>query len=241
MRPESIRLGGDSSTLRGRALIALREKLLKGSFALGKRLEEIELSQSLGLSRPILRSVLEQLSFEGLVEPMASGGYAPRRFTIEDIRDAILARSALEGVAAGLAAKRIQDPAELEAARSLNSELAETLPSSGLPTPEQMSRFGDLNAAFHAAFVAIARSPMLSWCLDRVRSAAFASPAAVVLPAGGDGAHPAFGEHQEILNAIEARDPVRADALVREHAHLAIEALASAIEGHPHLSRTIAL
>lgn len=231
----------ESSTLRGRALIALREKLLKGSFAPGKRVEEIDLRQSLGLSRPILRSLLEQLSAEGLLEPIASGGYAPRRFTLEDIRDAILARSALEAVAAGLAAKRITDPSELEPARRLNAELAASIGPSALPTPERMARFGDLNAAFHAAFVAVARSPMLTWCLDRVQSAAFASPAAVVLPAGGDGARRAVAEHDEILKAIQAGDAARADALVREHAHLAIDALASAIEGHPHLSRNIGL
>ena len=34
---------------------------------------------------------------EGLLEAASSGGYAPRHFTLEDIRDAILARSALEG------------------------------------------------------------------------------------------------------------------------------------------------
>jgi len=246
MLPEFLRPMADSngaSTLRGRALVALREMLLKGNFAPGRRLEEIDLSRSLGLSRPILRSLLQQLSFEGLLEPLPTGGYVPRRFTLDDIRDAILARSALEGLAASLAAKRIQDPSELQPARKLNSALADSLASSApdLPTAEEMSRFGDLNAAFHSAFVSVARSPMLDWCLQRVQSAAFASPAAVVLPAGGEGARRAFGEHEQILNAIESGDAARADALVREHAHLAIEALISAIDGQPHSSRNIAL
>lgn len=232
-----------ASTLRGRALVALREMLLKGSFPPGKRLQEIDLCRNLGLSRPILRSVLEHLSFEGLLEAAPSGGYAPRHFTLEDIRDAILARSALEAVAAGLAAKRIQSPAELDPARKLNAELAESAASNAprLPTPEGMARFGDLNAAFHSAFVGLARSPMLSWCLQRVQSAAFASPAAVVLPAGGAGARRAFGEHQEILEAIQSGDAARADTLVRQHAHLAIEAITSAVNGGPHWGRNIAV
>lgn len=217
--------------------------LLKGSFPPGKRLQEIELSRTLGLSRPILRSILEHLSFEGLLEATPSGGYAPRHFTLEDIRDAILARSALEAVAAGLAAKRMQSLSELEPARKLNAQLAEMIESSPprLPTPEEMARFGYLNAAFHSAFVGLARSPMLSWCLQRVQSAAFASPAAVVLPAGGEGARRAFDEHEEILNAIQAKDAVRADTLVRQHAHLAIEAITSAVNGRPHSGRNIAV
>lgn len=243
---QSIRRTSDSngaSTLRGRALLTLRDMLLRGSYPSGKRLEEVELSRRLGVSRPVLRSVLEHLSSEGLLTVSPVGGYAVRHFTLDDIRDAILARSALEGQAANLAAKRIQHPSELDAARKLNAEMAEAIASSApdVPTPEEMSRFGDLNAAFHNAVVALARSPMLSWCLQRVQSAAFASPAAVIIPAEGDGARRAFQEHEEILNAIQAGDAARADSLVRQHAHLPIHALECALQGQPHSSRNIAL
>lgn len=246
MTPDPIRLMADSSgasTLRGRALVTLREMLLRGGYPPGKRLEEIELSRRLGLSRPILRSALEHLSSEGLLTVSPAGGYAVRRFTLDDIRDAILARSALEGQAAGLASKRVQDPSELDSARKLNAEMAEAIASSApdVPTVGEMSRFGDLNAAFHNAVVALARSPMLSWCLQRVQSAAFASPAAVVIPAEGDGARRAFQEHEEILRAIQAGDASRADALVRQHARLAIHAIECALQGQPHSSRNIAL
>ena len=231
-----------ASTLRGRTALALREMVLRGQLAPRKRLEEFDLSRSLGVSRPVLRSALDHLASEGLLEP-APRRVCARHFTLEDIRDAILARSALEGLAAGLAAKRIQDPSELEPARKLNAQLAEAIPSHGSspPTREEMSRFGDLNAAFHSAFVAMARSPMLSWCLQRLQSAAFASPAAVVIPAEDDGARRAFEEHEAILNAIQSGDASRADALVRQHAGLAIHGIESALEGQPHSSRNIVL
>jgi DNA-binding GntR family transcriptional regulator/AcrR family transcriptional regulator len=244
MAPDSFSLMNDlngASTVRGRTVLALREMVLKGQLAPRKRLEEFDLSRRLGVSRPLLRSAVDQLASEGLLEPAASGGYAARHFTLEDIRDAILARSALEALAAGLAAKRIEDPSELEPARQLNAQLAEAIPShtSSPPTPEEMTRFGDLNAAFHRAFVALARSPMLSWCLDRLQSAAFASPAAVVIPMEGDGARRAFEEHEAILNAIQSGDASRADALVRQHAGLAIHGIESALEGQPHTGRNI--
>jgi GntR family transcriptional regulator of vanillate catabolism len=232
-----------ASTLRGRTVLALREMVLRGQLEPRKRLKEFDLSRRLGVSRPVLRSALDHLASEGLLEPIPSGGYAARHFTLEDIRDAILARSALEALAAGLAAKRIQDPLELEPARQVNAQLAEAIPShaSSPPTAEEMSRFGDLNAAFHSAFVAAARSPMLCWCLQRLQSAAFASPAAVVIPAEGDGARRAFEEHEAILNAIQSGDASRAEALVRQHAGLAIHGIESALEGQPHSSRNIAL
>jgi TetR/AcrR family transcriptional regulator, cholesterol catabolism regulator len=232
-----------ASTLRGRTVLALREMVLRGHLAPRDPLEEFDLSRRLGVSRPVLRWALDHLASEGLLEPVPSGGYAARHFTLEDIRDAIMARSALEALAAGLAANRIQDPAELEPARKLNAQLAEVIPSrtSSPPTPEEMARFGDLNAAFHGAFVALARSPMLSWGLQRLLSAAFASPAAVVIPMEGDGARRAFEEHEAILNAIQSGDASRAEALVRQHAGLAIHGIKSALEGQPHTGRNIAL
>src|SRR5690349_2712482 len=107
-----------ASTLRGRTVLALREMVLRGQLAPRKRLEEFDLSKRLGVSRPVLRSALEHLASEGLLEPAPSGGYAARHFTLEDIRDAILARSALEALAAGLAAKRIEDPSEARCSRA---------------------------------------------------------------------------------------------------------------------------
>jgi DNA-binding GntR family transcriptional regulator/AcrR family transcriptional regulator len=230
-------------TARGRALLTLREMLLRGDLPPGKRIEEIDLSRRVGVSRPILRPLLEHLSSEGLIEAIGSGGYAPRHFTLEDIRDAILARATLEGLAASLAAKRIQDSAELEPARRLNAELNEAIRSHSHrpPTAEELNRFGEINAAFHEAVVGLARSPMLSWCIQRVQSLAFASPAAVVLSTGGPSPQHVCEEHDAILNAIRSRDPAGADELSRKHAGLPIQAIESALEGRPYLSRNIAL
>ena len=217
--------------------------VLRGQLAPRERLEEFDLCRSLGVSMAVLRSALDHLASEGLLEPAPSGGYAVPHFTLEDIRDAILARAALEALAAGLAAHRIQDPSELAPARKLNAQLAEAISSHGSspPTPEEMSRFGDLNVEFHSAFVSVARSPMLSWCLQRLHSAAFASPAAVVIPAEGEGVRRAFEEHEAILNAIQSGDAYWAEAFVKQHAGLAIRGIESALEGQPHSGRNIAL
>ena len=60
----------------------------------------------------------------------------------------------------------------------MTASLADTEP----PTAEEMARFGELNAAFHTALVALAQSPMLQLSVKRVQAIAFASPAAVVVP-----------------------------------------------------------
>ncbi|HTW64455.1 MAG TPA: TetR family transcriptional regulator [Bryobacteraceae bacterium] len=225
---------------RAQILVAVREMILRGELPARKTIEEIELSRKLGASRPIVRVTLERLSQEGLLEERPEGGYAPRVFTRQDIADAIEARGALEGLAAGRAARRVTDPAELGQARRINAELAAAAAMFGSvesPTAEQMARFGELNLAFHQALIALAKSPMLQLALERVQSIAFASPAAVVTPAETGGFSRAIREHDEILHAIQTGDPVRAENLVREHARFALRGVKNALDRPSRLPR----
>ena len=222
---------GAVTSRRGQTLIAIREMVLRGEFAIRKRIEEVELSKTLGTSRSAVHAALETLSHEGLVEE-STLGFTARHFTGQDISDAIEARGVLEGLAAGLAASRISDPAQLHDIRRICSELAEVSASftdTEPPSADQMARFGELNAAFHTALVSLAHSPMLQLSIKRVQSIAFASPAAVVVPAEPGGFSRAVGDHVAILDAIEARDATRAEALTREHARLALHGLRSAL------------
>jgi DNA-binding GntR family transcriptional regulator/AcrR family transcriptional regulator len=244
-RKPSDRMSESNSakTQRGRNLLLLREMVLKGNLQPRKRLEDIDLGRQLGVSRRVLLSMLEELHSEGLLEELPSGGYLPRQFTFKDISDAILARASLEALAGGLAAQRIQSDEEVGPARRLNAELVTSIVSDGPhpPTAEEMARFGDLNAAFHSAVVELARSPMLTWSIQRILALAFASPAAVVIPVEGNGAIRAFEEHEAILNAIQSRNAPLAEALVRQHADLAIQAIERALDGQVHSSRNFAV
>src|SRR5215831_4540658 len=101
MEPTRAMNAADATTTpRGRTLLILREMVLRGKFPPGQRVEEVELARRISVSRPILRSALDRLTSEGLLEQLPSGGYAARHFTLEHIRDAILARASLEGLAA---------------------------------------------------------------------------------------------------------------------------------------------
>jgi GntR family transcriptional regulator of vanillate catabolism len=214
-------------------LIAVREMILRSEVASRKTIEEVELSKKLGASRPLVRGTLEKLHQEGLLEELPNGVYAPRILTRQDIADAIEARGALEGLAAGLAARRVTDPAEIDRARRIQAELVTATDSFCLtesPTVKQMAGFAELNPAFHQALIALAKSPMLQLAVDRVQSIAFASPAAVVTPAEPGGYSRAIREHEEILRAIETGDAMRAEKLVREHARFALRGVRNALD-----------
>ncbi|MBZ5576221.1 MAG: TetR family transcriptional regulator [Acidobacteriia bacterium] len=167
------------------------------------------------------------------MEELSAGAFAPRIFSAQDIADSIEARGALESLAAGMAARRGADSAQLDRTRRLNAALREATASFSTtesPTADQMARFGELNLAFHKALVALAKSPMLQLSLDRVQSIAFASPAAVVTPAEPGGFAQAIREHEAILDTIQTGDAAGAEALVREHARFALRGVKNAID-----------
>src|SRR5262245_50754216 len=101
----------ESQTLR--ALLKMRELLLRGEFRPGERIREIPLASRLQVSRTPLRLVLGRLEEEGLVAARPTGGFVAAEFSVRDIHDGIEIRGALEGMAAKLAAERVTSADEL--------------------------------------------------------------------------------------------------------------------------------
>lgn len=83
----------------------IREQILKGSLAPGTRLLETELSERFNLSRGTIRSALQQLTYEGLVVQFPYRGCAVSGLSSQDAWELYTLRSALESLAARLAAE----------------------------------------------------------------------------------------------------------------------------------------
>jgi len=212
---------------RGRALIRLREMLLRGEFPPGQRIFEVPLAERLGVSRTPIRLTLERLAQEGLLESAgAGGGFTVREFTLRDFWDAIEARGVLEGAAARLAAERLTDVSELKILRGLHQELDRVsqpyvLSATTAVSSDDVNRYGELNGAFHSALVELAKSPMLHWSLSRIQSIPFAAPTAVIMPKSAAIFTISQDQHGAILDALANRESARVEMLVREHARFA--------------------
>ena len=221
MSQEIQKAGTDDSSQKGRALVLLREMLLRGDFQPGERLSELSLVARLQVSRTPIRLALETLAHEGFLEASASGGFFARKFTIEDVWDAIEVRGVLEGTAARLAAERLVDGTELDRLRQLYAEMT----SISELTLVTLSRFLELNDGFHAELLRLAKSPMLSWTVERVTSLPFGAPGSLVfthsqLPAAVTMLKIGQDQHQSIIGAIQDRQGTRAENIAREHARL---------------------
>jgi len=228
----------DATSQTEKAVLALREMLLRGDFPAGQRLTEVSLAARLGASRTPVRHALSRLAHEGLLEALPTGGFTPRQFTLDDIWDAIEIRGVLEGTAARLAAQRLGDPRELSKLRQYCAEM-ESLHLAGV---SDFVRYLELNEAFHVELRRLARSPMLSRSLDVLVALPFAAPGALVFGEGervqaNKALTIALEHHRSIVEAIEERDGGRAESLAREHSRVARQNLMRALQDARLVSR----
>src|ERR1700739_3800670 len=94
---------------RAHALATLRQAILSGGFAPGRRLVEEELAGTLGVTRQSLRAALLGLTAEGLVERIPNRGARVRVVTTEEAVAITECRMALEALCAAKAAERVTD------------------------------------------------------------------------------------------------------------------------------------
>ncbi len=91
----------------------LRHAIQEGVLAPGERLMEIHLADELGVSRTPIREAIRELEADGFVVMIPRRGTYVADISLKDISQVFEIRSALEELAASLAAERITD-AELE-------------------------------------------------------------------------------------------------------------------------------
>jgi GntR family transcriptional regulator of vanillate catabolism len=227
-----------SQTLK--ALLALRELVIRGELRPGDRVSELQMVERLGVSRTPLRTALVRLEEEGLLEAIPTGGHAVKSFSARDVNEAIEIRGTLEGLAARLAAERGAAPAALAEAGQVVEALDRVV--SVPPAEFDMDTYVALNARFHALLHEMAAAPALSRLIERANALPFASPSAMVpVQANLPGGHHIFlvaqDQHRAVLAAIVAREGSRAEAVMREHARIARRNLALALETDGHFDR----
>lgn len=213
---------GSSSTRTGRALVALRQKILSGRVPGGTRLFEVALADELQISRTPVRAALSKLAEEGLLDRVKGGGFVVRSFNLSDLVDTIELRGVLEGTAARFAAERGATPEKMAELRRLLDRLDTVVGRERI----DLEQFSTLNTDFHAEIAALAQSPVLAREIERMTTLPFASPSAFLEDETyAEHSHRRFvsaqEQHRAILDAIANRESARAEALMREHARTA--------------------
>jgi DNA-binding GntR family transcriptional regulator len=87
----------------------IRGKILQGVFSPGERLNEVDLSESLQISRSPIREAFQRLSQEGLVVLVPRKGAFVSMPNAKDIENLFEVREVIEPLAVALAAKKATD------------------------------------------------------------------------------------------------------------------------------------
>ncbi len=219
----SVRDTPSSQTVR--ALLRLREMILDGELPAGERIAEPVVAELTGISRTPIRTALVRLQEEGLLEPIRSGGFRVRAFSIDEIRDAIEVRGTLEGLAARLASERGVPGVALAALTDCVDRIDRLL-AEGDPDEARFAAYVEANREFHDQLASACGSELVQRQVMRAYALPFASPngfiqVQVAAPDALQVLSIANAQHRSVLDAIERREGARAEALMREHARIA--------------------
>ena len=191
--------------LRDQVCDALRARIVDGRLPPASVLREERLAAELEVSRTPLREAIRQLAEEGFVEQAPRRGARVAALTPEMVQEVYEVREALEGLAARLAAQRIDD-FRVAGLKTHLDELrpkiaAGDLSDTGDTIHEEIfaacgnSRLQRLMAVYRGKVEWIQRRAFqISKRLER-----------------------AYQEHESILRALECRDPEWAESAVRRH------------------------
>jgi DNA-binding GntR family transcriptional regulator len=203
----------DRSTLRERALEALRAAITSGRYRPGDHLGEVELASRLGVSRGTVREALRHLQQEGLVTTGNRGMLRVKSLTPARVRELFRVRAALEG----LAVAEITASSEREAAVArLREGLTQLADADG-----DFAARVEANLGFHMLLCQLAGNSMLveagRHLEGRIRVA--------IMNVEPNDAPPMLSRdrHSLIIEAIEQGDVSAAVAIVEEHMAAAAE------------------
>ena len=211
--------GADSRRLYHQIADQLREQIRQGLYNVGSRLPpERELAIQLGVSRPSVREALIALEIAGCVEVRMGAGIYVRgsgdpEATAglgESPLELMQARVVLEGGLMPQACARA-NPVGLAAVREALDAMREAM-EAGRPAL-------DADRRFHLAIAALAGNSVLERMVGELFNGRY-SPISLHLSALADthsNWEDALHEHERILAALEAQDPLAAQAAMRVH------------------------
>ncbi|NYT79319.1 GntR family transcriptional regulator [Alcaligenaceae bacterium] len=194
----------------------LRALIQAGELAAGEWVDEVRLTQEMGISRTPLREALKVLVSEGLVRLEPRRGCFVNQLSGRDLDDIFPLMAMLEGRCAFEAARKATD-ADLQQLEPLHDRLRQFAASG------EVDKYYAANAVIHEAIQALADNRWLSDLIDGLRQVlSLSRHKSLALP--GRVAQ-SCAEHLAIFAAIKARDPEAADTLTRAHLMRQLDAL----------------
>ena len=188
----------------------IRQRIFSRELEPGSWIDELQIAKAYGISRTPLREALKVLAAEGLVTMKVRRGAYVTEVSEKDLRDVYHLLSLLESDAAAVVAQTAS-PADLKKLQSLHAELE----AAGKPGKEKHDKFFEVNEAFHMCLLELAQNKWRDQMVADLRKVMKLNRHNSLFKTGR--ITESLAEHQAIMAALNAKDPVATAARMREH------------------------
>jgi DNA-binding GntR family transcriptional regulator len=227
--------GGDSGrdfenlTLWQRVYEHLREEILSNRLPAGTELQEVVLSQQLGVSRGPIRESIGRLAAEGLVLVRPRRGAVVRSLSRAEFLEAYQVREALEMMAVRLAVPRLSDE-DFSSLQGLIDSME------GHAERGDVVAFFEANVAFHAALFEMSGNRKLEETYRQILGQMGRYRMRSLALRGN--LQRSVAEHRAILRAARRGDVERAVHLISEHIRVPQRRIESLSDEDLHIGTT---
>lgn len=197
------------ASLSDSAYDALRERVLNLTLPAGELLNERWICELVGLGRTPVHQALQRLHQEGLLEIVPRKGVLVKPDSVSRIIDLLDARSIIEPVLAGRAARRAL-PEDIKALKQITAPLREQTDKA-----ISVDRFIERDRAFHAKLAEIGGTPVLIEMQKSLHERAMRFWYSDLWRTLDE--DKAANEHAAVVAAIERGDARAAEAAMRQH------------------------
>lgn len=199
----------------------IRQAIINGDFPPGMRLMELQLAAEMGVSRTPVREAIRKLELEGLIVMIPRRGAYVANISIKDINEVYEIRTALDILAAGLAAERINEE-ELEAMERNLIGIRPSIEAMDIP------KIVEADSAFHDIIYKASRNERLISIISNLREQITSIRGRSMLYEGR--LQDMLDEHRMIVDAIAQGNPEAAQKAVQTHMENAERTLLKTIE-----------
>jgi len=186
----------------------IKRQILAGTLRPAERLVESTLVESLQVSRYNIRTALDRLQSDGLVDIEPNKGARVSSLTLAEVVDMYVAREGLEAEVVRLAVERITDE-QLHQLDDCLQDMKDAFAAN------KFEHYSNLNKEFHAIIYDASGNATLPELISQIRlRLARLNLRVILLPGRSDNS---LHEHSAIYEALAQRDPDRAVMAARQH------------------------
>jgi len=187
----------------------IKTEIVKGNLKPGTKLSEGKIAEQMRVSRTPIREAVRELAAEGFIEINPNRGMIVIEFSFEDLIEVLQIRRVLEGLAAYIAAKKINEE-EIKKLEKIIKQMNITI------VKNDVLAYSELNGEFHNLILKVCGNKRLMKICTNLSSSEHRFKIRS-LRNNPERLKYSLKEHQKILEAFKRKDSEQADRLSQKH------------------------